>query len=127
MVELERLKLTKIISENMKIFFKFFAISYATALIFEIIANTIGDGTLFQADNWFIFFLIWYGLIYAILYLLFRNRPIWQGVIFFSILGTVIEPTFFKRSDLVFDPIVYAIMGLVPLWVHQKFIAGKHD
>jgi hypothetical protein len=105
----------------MKRYFKYLLVSYITAVIFEFIANTIGDGKLFLNPIWPILFLIWYGFIYSLLYFIFRNKSLWAGVIFFAIFGVIAEIIIFHRSNLVVDFIIYALMGFVPLWTNKKF------
>lgn len=104
----------------MKKYLKFLIISLITALIFEFLANKIGDGTLFDNSSWPKFFLIWYGVGYTILYVLFKKRPVWQGIIFFVILGNVVEIFVFHRSNLLVDSIIYALMALIPLWANKR-------
>ncbi len=104
----------------MRNYFKFLVVSYFTAIFFEFIANTIGDGKLFLNPDWPIFFLLWYGFVYSILYFFFQNRIIRQGTIFFAIFGTIAEIVIFHRSNLIVDPIIYALMGFAPLWINKK-------
>jgi hypothetical protein len=104
----------------MKNYFKFLLVSYLVALLFESLANTIGDGKLFQNLGWPIFFVFWYGFMYSILYLFFRNKKLWQGVVFFALLGNLVEVLVFHRSNLFIDSIIYALMGLLPLWFLKR-------
>ncbi len=104
----------------MKKYFTYLVFSYITALIFETIANTIGDGQLFKSPNAVVFFLVWYGLLYTVLYLICRGRPLLVPVIVLAILGSVAEIIVFKRSNLIVDPIIYAIMGFLPFWALRK-------
>ncbi len=104
----------------MKKYLQFLLASYVTAITFETIANTIGDGKLFQAENWSIFFLIWYGAIYSVTYFIFRNRPLWMPVLAWAIAGPVVEIFVFGRLNAIVDPIIYAIMFLIPFWVYHK-------
>ena len=106
----------------MKKYFSFLGASYTTAFLFELNANLFFDGTLFQAKNWPIFFLIWYGTWYSIFFSLFRKRPLWVPVIAGAILGPIVEVVVFKRLNIIIDPIVYAIMFFVPFWLYQKRI-----
>lgn len=96
---------------------KFIFVSYLTAAFFELIANTVGDGKLFANPGWPIFFLLWYGLLYSVLFLFAKNKKLWVSVVFFAILGTIVEILVFKRSNLLIDPIIYALMALIPLWI----------
>src|SRR3990167_8344497 len=106
----------------MKNYLKFLLVSYPTALLFEFIANTIGDGKLFKNPGWLIFFVLWYGFMYTVLYLFFKQRVLWQGVTFFVIFGNIVEIFVFHRSNLVIDSIIYALMGFVPLWLNKRLI-----
>lgn len=108
-----------------KRYLAFLAVSYVTALVFETIANTIGDGTLFQNAWWPLFFLGWYGLIYSATFLVFNKRPWWQPVLAWAILGPIIEYFIFHRLNIIVDPIIYAIMFLVPFWIYHKYITKK--
>lgn len=103
-------------------YFYFLLIAYLIAFFFEFIANTIGDGKLFQAPNWLIFFLVWYGTIYSLTFLVFRNKPIWQVVLTWAILGPILEITVFNRLNPIIDPIIYGLMFLIPFYLYQKYI-----
>jgi len=109
----------------MKNYLKFLLVSYLTALLFEFIANTIGDGKLFKNSGWPVFFILWYGFMYTVLYLFFRNRTFWQGVIFFAIFGNIVEILVFHRSNLIVDSIIYALMGFMPLWLQKRSAAKQ--
>lgn len=106
----------------MKKYFSFIIFSYLTALIFETIANTIGDGKLFQSHNAIVFFLIWYGVLYTILYLIFRNSRIWIPTITLAIIGPIAEIFVFHRLNIIVDPIIYAIMGFIPFYLYNRFV-----
>ncbi len=105
----------------MKNYIKFLSLSYLSAIFFETVANTIGDGILFTQDNWFVFFIIWYGLLYSVLYLIYKKFGLVPASIFFAVLGTVAEIIVFKRSNLIIDPIMYFLMALVPCYLFSKF------
>ncbi len=104
----------------MKKYFTYLVFSYITALIFETIANTIGDGQLFKSANAVVFFLVWYGLLYTFLYVVCRGRSLWVPVVVLAIVGSIAEIVVFHRSNLIVDPIIYAIMGLLPFWALKK-------
>lgn len=106
-------------------YFYFLFISYLVAFLFETLANTIGDGKLFQAPNWLIFFLIWYGTIYTLTYLVFRKRPLWQVVLTWAILGPILEIIVFKRFNPIIDPIIYGLMFLFPFWIYKKYLKAS--
>ena len=103
-------------------YFFFLLISYLIAFLFETLANTIGDGKLFQSPNWIVFFLFWYGTIYSLTYLGFKSRPLWQVVITWAILGPVLEIIVFQRFNPIIDPVIYGVMFFIPFWIHQKYI-----
>nr|MDO8081031.1 hypothetical protein [Candidatus Freyarchaeota archaeon] len=109
----------------MKGYLAFLAVSYVTALVFETIANTIGDGTLFQNTWWPLFFLGWYGLIYSATFLIFYKRALWQPVLVWAILGPVVEYFIFLRLNIIVDSIIYALMFFVPFWIYHKYITKK--
>ncbi|MBN2517479.1 MAG: hypothetical protein JXB14_01400 [Candidatus Altiarchaeota archaeon] len=103
----------------------FLLVSYLTALLFETIANTIGDGKLFQQEGWPIFFLVWYGALYSPVFLVLNKKPLWMPVLAGAIIGPVVEVVFFQRLNPLVDPLVYAVMFLVPFWVHHRYLVGK--
>lgn len=109
----------------MKKYFLFLLISLLTALIFEAIANTIGDGKLFSQPNRVQFFIVWYGFLYSLLYILFRNKPVYIAVIALAIIGPIAEVFVFHRLNILVDPIIYAIMAFVPFWLYKKLILAK--
>jgi hypothetical protein len=109
-----------------KKYFYFLIVSYATALFFEFIANTYADGRLFQLPLWPIGFLVWYGLIYSITFIICRKRPLWVPVLIWAILGPLAEILVFHRFNIIVDPIIYGVMFFVPFWVHHTFIAKEH-
>lgn len=109
----------------MKNYLKFLLISYPTALLFEFIANTIGDGKLFKIPEWPIVFVLWYGFMYTVLYLFFNKRNLWQGIVFFAVFGNIVEIFVFHRSNLLIDSIIYALMGFIPLWAHRRSVAKR--
>lgn len=110
-------------------YLKYLLVSYATALAFETLANTIGDGTLFRNPHWLIYFIVWYGFMYSLLYVLFANRPLIAGIIFFAVFGSMAEIFVFHRSNLLIDPIMYALMSLIPLMVYKRFfkLGSRHS
>lgn len=105
-------------------YFSFLLISYFVAFLFETLANTIGDGKLFQTSNWFVFFLLWYGTIYSLAYLIFKNKPLWQVVLTWVVLGPILEIAVFKRFNPIVDPIIYGLMFLFPFWIYKKYVEG---
>ena len=105
----------------MKKYLLFLLLSYPTAILFEANANFFFDGVLFQQQNWFYFFVLWYGLLYSTLYFFSRKFGLIYSGIFFAILGTVAEVLVFKRSNLIADPIIYFLMALIPVYLHKRF------
>jgi len=99
---------------------KFLLLSYPVALVFELAATAGGDSTVFQSPLFPFNFLLWYGFMYSLLFFFSRDRKIWTGVVFFSILGTLVEIFLFHRTGLQ-DPFTYAAMGFIPIWVSRKF------
>ncbi|HLC44516.1 MAG TPA: hypothetical protein VJK50_01600 [Patescibacteria group bacterium] len=106
----------------MKRYVQFLGLSYPSALLFEFMANTIGDGILFSQNNWVIFFIVWYGSLYTMIYFVQKRVGLMKAVLLFAILGTFAEIIIFKRSNLIVDPIIYFLMALLPCWVFDKFI-----
>lgn len=105
----------------MKKYFYFIVFSYFTAFIFEFIANTIGDGRLFRSHLWPLFFLIWYGSIYSVTFLLFSKKSLWFPVVTWMILGPVAEAVIFHRLNIVIDPIIYGLMFFIPFLAYKKY------
>ena len=108
----------------MKKYLIFLALSYPIALCFEILANTIGDGRLFQNPHWPIYFVLWYGLLYSVLFFIFIKTAAVPASLSFAVIGIVVEIVVFKRSNLIIDPIVYFFMALIPCLLVTK-IKGK--
>ena len=106
----------------MKQYLCFLLASYVTASLFELNANFFFDGALFQSQYWHIFFVIWYGSLYSVVFLLLHKRPLWIAVLVGAILGLIVETFVFHRVNLIVDPIIYAIMFFIPFWIYHKFI-----
>jgi hypothetical protein len=106
----------------MKKYFSFIFFSYLTAFVFEFIANTVGDGKLFQNQNAVIFFVLWYGSLYTIFYVIFKNSKIWLPVVTLAIVGPFAEIFIFHRLNIIVDPIIYAIMGFIPFYLYNRFV-----
>ncbi len=104
----------------MKNYLWFMVAGYATSLFFEIVANTIGDGKLFQVEGAVVFFIIWYGLLQTVSYVTLRDRRWWVAAIAWAVVGTLAEIFIFHRSNLIVDPIIYALMGLIPLAIYWR-------
>jgi len=109
----------------MKKYIKYLTVSYVVAIIFEINANFFFDGKLFQKPLWGIGFIIWYGIFYTTMFLLFRKRRLRETVIVGALVGTAAEYFIFNRIDIIFDPIIYAIMFFIPFWIYKKYIANS--
>ena len=109
-------------NKSMKRYVQFLGLSYPSALLLEFMANTIGDGILFSQNNWVIFFIVWYGSLYTMIYFVQKRVGLMKAVLLFAILGTIAEIIIFKRSNLILDPIIYFLMALLPCWVFDKFI-----
>ena len=107
---------------GMKQYLYFLLASYVTAFLFELNANFFFDGTIFQSQYWYIFFIIWYGSLYSIVFIFLHKRPLWNAVAVGAILGLIVEIFVFHRLNLIVDPIVYAIMFFIPFWLYHKFI-----
>jgi len=106
----------------MKKFLIFLITAYAAALLFEVNSNFFFDGTLFQKSNWAIFFLLWYGGLYTITFLLFHKQPLWVPIIAWVIIGPFVEAFVFNRLNIFIDPIIYGIMGFVPFWIYHRYL-----
>ncbi len=98
----------------------FLTLAYLTALFFETIANTLGDGTLFQQPKAIPFFISWYGGWYLLSYLTLRFQLLWVIALVFAIIGTILEIVFFRRCNPFIDPLIYAIMGASPFFLLRK-------
>ena len=101
----------------------FLLVSLVVALAFEVLANTVGDGRLFESRAWPLFFVVWYGTLYSLTYLTCRNLPWWVPVIPWAVLGPVLELVVFRRLNPVVDPVIYALMILVPRLVDLGYLA----
>lgn len=112
---------------NKKGYLAFLAVSYSVAFVFELLANTIGDGKLFENAGWPLVFLGWYGLIYSATFLVFHKRAWWQPVLAWAILGPVVEFFIFQRLNIIIDPIIYAVMFFVPFWIYHKYITKRFE
>ncbi len=93
---------------------KFLGVSYVTALVFEMLANVIGDGKLFTHADRIVFFFVWYGILDTALFFVFRFTNLWVAAVFFALLGVALEMAVFNRSNIVVDPIVYGLMAFIP-------------
>ena len=111
----------------MKKYLLFMLVSYIVAFLFELNANLFFDGKLFESQNWPIFFLIWYGLIYSITFLLFHKKSLGFPVITWIVMGPIVELLIFHRLNLIVDPIIYAIMFFIPFWIYHKFIVKINE
>jgi len=110
----------------MRKYLYYLVVAYAVAIIFEMNANFFFDGKLFQNPLWGIGFILWYGLFYSVMFILFRNRRLREPVIAGAFLGTLAEFFLFNRINIIFDPIIYAIMFFIPFWsYHRYFSKGK--
>jgi hypothetical protein len=98
----------------------FLIVAFVVALAFEVLANTIGDGHLFEARAWPVFFLCWYGTLYSLTYVALRNRPLWLPVLAWAVLGPVLEIVMFRRFNPLVDPVIYAMMVLIPTLVDRR-------
>jgi len=105
-----------------KQYLQYLIISYTVAILFEINANFFFDGKLFQQPLWGIGFIIWYGFIYSIMFIIFKNKKLIQPVVTGAIFGTIAEYFIFNRLHIIFDPIIYAIMFFIPFWIYHKHI-----
>ena len=106
-------------------FARFLCIAYATALVFEFMANTMGGGGLFNDRSWEIIFFLWYGFWYTLAYLALRKLPIWQIALAFVLVGIMIELFVLKRPNLFLDSLLYAFLGVIPFWVNARFAAPR--
>lgn len=109
----------------MKKYFGFLCVSYLVAILFEMNANFFFDGKLFTVPFWPIVFLVWYGLFYSMMFLIFRKRSLILTVFFGSIFGTIAEITLFHRFHPM-DFLIYAIMFFLPFWFYKKYLQDKH-
>jgi hypothetical protein len=102
-----------------KNFWLFLAIGYVTAFVIEYSAAASGDSKIFQSAGWPIFFLIWYGLLFALSYKFLKNRPLWQIAIIWAILGPLIEMVLFRGHIRPTD-VFYCVMFVVPFWLTRR-------
>ena len=98
----------------------FLLASLVVALAFEVLAKTVGDGRLFEARAWPLFFVVWYGTLYSLTYLTCRNRPVWLPVLAWAVLGPALEIVVFRRFNPLVDPVIYALMILIPTLVDRR-------
>lgn len=103
----------------MKSYSYFIVVSYGVALFFEFIANSVGDGRLFQLPHWYAIFFVWYGLLYSMAFLVLRKRALWFIVIVGAIVGPSLEKFIFHRLNIVVDPLIYAMMFFIPFWLYK--------
>jgi hypothetical protein len=104
-------------------YLKFLAVSYPTAFAFEFTADKLFDGQLFNQSNIpveIVVFLLWYGLFYSLAYVLLKNRSLLWVAVYFAVVGSIAEIVVFHRSNLIVDPIIYAVMGIIPFYLYKK-------
>ncbi len=63
----------------MKKFFYFLLVSLLSALVFESIPTIIFPSKTFSSALWLIPFVLWYGLLFSISFLIFRKKPVFTG------------------------------------------------
>jgi len=98
---------------------KFMILSYLTAFLFENIAFIEGSGRLYIFPLWPIAFLLYYGLLYSVTFVIFRDKKIIYPILFFAVLGAIIEIFLMKRFNWI-DPIIYAAMIFIPFYLYKK-------
>ena len=94
----------------------FMGLAWIFAFIFEEIPRTIlknipGTQHLWElGNNWFPFFLIWYGILFLIFYFIFINKNIKYPVIFGILYGIVFETFYFKKMENIFSFILFVLL-----------------
>lgn len=100
-------------------FFVYLAVGYLIALVIEFGAASSGDSKLFQNTAWFLFFLLWYGFLLSMSYVIFKKRPLWLAAVTWMILGPIIELILFRRSFL-FTDVFYFVIFVPPPWFTRR-------
>ncbi|MCX6727405.1 MAG: hypothetical protein NTX11_01145 [Candidatus Saccharibacteria bacterium] len=111
-------------SKSRRQFAVYLLTAYFITYFIERSAANKGDSKLFQASNWPIRFLLWYGFLFTIMYLVFRYRSLKTILLWGILIGIVIELVLFRGFFLVSD-IGYGLMFVVPFWVARKFVKYK--
>jgi hypothetical protein len=114
---------------GLKSYLKFLLASYPVAFAFEFTADKMFDGQLFNQSNLpleLLIFLLWYGAFYSLAYFILKDRKMLWVVVYFAVIGSVAEIVVFHRSNLIVDPIVYALMGVIPFYVYRNFLNHDH-
>ncbi len=116
---------------KIKIYLQFLIISLISAFIFEEIPRIVQDLVSFSdvrhiwyigPDGFFVFFLLWYGIIFSISYFIFIERQIKYPVIFGLILGMLAETILFKKMNPIsffLFPILYGLMFYFPFKINR--------
>lgn len=100
-------------------FLLFLAVSYIIAFLFESLAFLTGDGGMYRSLVGIVVFLLWYGLLYSLTFIIFRKKPLWMVSLTWFILGPIMEILVFGRVHWI-DSVIYAIMFLIPMWVYKN-------
>ncbi|MFC1756523.1 hypothetical protein ACFLY1_01055 [Patescibacteria group bacterium] len=102
----------------------FLVIAWISAFIFEEYPRFIlGDIHLWEmGDGWFLFFLIWYGTLFLIAYLLCINRPIKYAVFFGLLYGIIFETFYFKKMENIISFILFVAIYLGMFYFPFKII-----
>ena len=109
----------------------FLIISLISAFVFEEIPRIVQD--IFSSleiihvwdqgsEGFFIFFILWYGILFSISYIIFINHQIKYPIIFGIIFGMIAETIFFKQMNVVsffLFPILYGLMFYFPFKINK--------
>ena len=105
--------------EKLKKFPLFLLFALISAFIFEEVPRFIRvsilkihmDSHLWElGNNWFLFFLIWYGTIFSIAYFIFINKKTEYAVIFGITVGMLAETFYFKKMDNIFSFFLFLLL-----------------
>jgi len=102
-------------------FIVYLSVAYFITYFIERSAAKEGDSKLFQATNWPIRFLLWYGFLFSVMYLVFRKRSIWIILISGAIIGILVELILFRGFILVSD-IGYGVMFAIPFIIARRLV-----
>ncbi len=111
--------------KEIKKIFSFLIYAYLSALFFEEIPRAIfikifNDQTvvhIWEVPGALTFVPLWYGTIFLIAYLLFRNKPIKYAVVFGVVFGILAETFVFKKVSVpgfFMFSVLYGVMFYVP-------------
>ncbi len=94
----------------------FLVLAWISAFVFEevprlILGDLPGVQQLWElGSNWFLFFLIWYGILFLIFYFAFINANIRYPIIFGILYGLIAETFLFEEMDNIFSFILFVLL-----------------